>query len=268
MTTAADFLNALRAYEGSVEQPLGSNHVPGITDRYGFDGAWCDMLISVAAEDCALPHTPSAWVGYEADRAAAGENGYQVISPDDLQAGDLICHDFPGGVKLDHIDTVEVRNGDTLYCIDGNWGDRWARVIRHVGDASIQNGVCIRPPFTDAPAPPAPQPSEPPAGGNPNPYCPLGVDGAFTNQTCAALQWSLNDSHIADKDGNSPIDVDGEFGPSTASSLQRYLGVKVDGQFGPASTKALQSHVGAGVDGALGPDTISHLQTALNNQTF
>lgn len=266
MTAAADALNEARKWLGATEQPPGSNHVPGITDWYGFDGAWCDMAVSRWLTDAGIAHR-CAWVPAEVDNAAAGVDGFQLVAPADIAPGDLLCHNFPGGVAYDHIDMVEARDGDTLTCIDGNWSDRCMRVLRNVNDASIQGGAVVRPPYVDAqPAPtPAPEPRPPAPSGNP--WCPLAVDGVRGPATVSAVQWSLADSQVADLNGDQ-LAVDGEWGALTASALQRYLGVAVDGDFGPVSTRALQRHVGAAADGSWGPDTTRHLQVALNQQTF
>lgn len=55
MTTAQGVLAAAQSRLGLVEQPKGSNHVPGITDQFWFwDAAWCDMFVSVCFNDAGL----------------------------------------------------------------------------------------------------------------------------------------------------------------------------------------------------------------------
>lgn len=81
-----------------------------------------------------------------------------------------------------------------------------------------------------------------------------------------------------------PLTVDGQFGPKTIRTtqrwtrstpdgiwatrsrraLQRTLGVEQDGVIGPVTVRALQRTVGAGVDGEWGPATTRRLQQFLN----
>ena len=95
-----------------------------------------------------------------------------------------------------------------------------------------------------------------PAPGNPNPYCPLAVDGVFGPDTTKALQWKLG------------VAQDGIFGPLTKEALQRHLGVPVDGIVGPITIKALQKRVGVTQDGIWGSQTTMGLQRALNANSF
>lgn len=95
-----------------------------------------------------------------------------------------------------------------------------------------------------------------PAQGNPNPYCPLDVDGDFGSQTTEALQWKLG------------VTQDGDFGPDSKKALQRHLGVDADGDVGPDTIKALQRRVGVSQSGVWGAETTKGLQRELNANTF
>lgn len=67
--------------------------------------------------------------------------------------------------------------------------------------------------------------------------------------------------------GTSPstgaLVVDGKYGPATARSLQRWIGVGQDGSLSTSDIKALQSKVGAKADGKIGAETTSKLRVAM-----
>jgi hypothetical protein len=59
---------------------------------------------------------------------------------------------------------------------------------------------------------------------------------------------------------DTPIVVDGDFGPLSVRALQFVVGTPVDGAWGPASIRALQQMLGVAVDGIQGPVTVRALQ--------
>lgn len=279
MGRAQDVLAFLQANLNRYEEPPHSNRVPGITDRVGWWAAlpdskrqWCDMFLSAGFAAAGMDMDfASCWASRRAYED--GTIGTWLGKPDiaDVQPGDqAVC----GGGGAEHtfmVAAVDVWNRKVL-AYEGNWGDRSLAQWRNYDDPFIYglgrphyDGV-VAPPIPPTPQDPAPY--VPPASGGENPYTPLYVDGVYGPLTVSALQWSLNDSQVADMNGVTPIDVDGVPGVQTASSLQRYLGVAVDGDFGPQSTSALQAHVGVPVDGIWGPQTTKGLQRALNNKTF
>ncbi|WP_114853286.1 transglycosylase family protein [Brachybacterium sp. YJGR34] len=61
----------------------------------------------------------------------------------------------------------------------------------------------------------------------------------------------------------SSLVVDGKFGPKTAASLQRWVGVSEDGSLSTSDIKALQTKVGAVADGKIGAETTGKLRQAI-----
>lgn len=271
MTSRQQVLDMAQSKLGLVEQPLKSNHVPGITDRFWFwNDAWCDMWVSCVLTDA----------GYEslfASCAASiraykdGSKGIWLGKPGiyDIRPADQVMYGPSGGSHTGLVAAVDIPN-NRIMTYEGNWGDRSLALWRNYDDAYIFGFG--RPNYTDNDVVTVnPDPGMPFDPSVHNPWTPLYVDGVRGPKTIAAMQWSLNGSQVADKDGRTPIATDGEPGPSTWSSLQRYLGFtgrQIDGEFGPISTKRLQAHLGVKADGAWGPLTTKALQRALNNETF
>jgi hypothetical protein len=196
------------------------------------------------------------WSG-AADPNGFGFNGYgntdtmlahsQHISQADTQPGDFLVFGLNPSVHVVVL-VQSAAGGDGALCVShGQPGDPIqvpisVEIAAHPGDAL----TFLRLEVAGGP-PPAP---------NPNPYCPLAVDGDFGPQTTKALQWKLG------------VAQDGIFGPVTKEALQRHLGVTPDGIIGPVTVKALQKRVGVTQDGDWGPETTMGLQRALNANAF
>ena len=270
MTSAQDVLAAAQQRLGLVEQPKGSNNVPGVTDQFWFwKDAWCDMFVSVCFAEAGLDIKFASCTA--SGRAYQnGSIGSWIGKPDisDVSPGDQALFGPGGGSHTGLVAAVDVVNRRVLM-YEGNWGDRSLALWRKYDDAYVfgfgrpnYDGVPARVTVPSRQAPAAYQP------GTQSPFMPLYVDGVMGPKSWSAVQWSLNDAGVPDKDGTTPIAVDGEAGPSTHSSMQRRVGAGVDGSFGPDSTKALQTHLGVSADGAWGPVTTKALQGALNGGKF
>lgn len=158
MTTANDALASAEKWLGTTEQPPGSNNVPGVTDWYGIQGAWCAMWISRVFFDAGMPlpaSTPKgfAWV-------SAGFDWFQrqgwLMFTDWRQArpGDLIAWEWgstAGG--FDHISMVW-ENERQFITIGGNERDR---VKFEFFGAPGGAALFARPPFDP---PPTPEPDD------------------------------------------------------------------------------------------------------------
>lgn len=129
--------------------------------------------------------------------------------------------------------------------VDGIWGDETT--------AKVKAWQAARPPL-EADGIWGPQSD---AVGFPPAAVQLLVDGIWGTATTEALQRSLSVPVTGIRDeatvkalqtalGMTGDDVDGDFGPITATLLQRSLGVYPDGDFGPASTTALQTLLNRG----------------------
>ncbi|MEU4473130.1 peptidoglycan-binding protein [Micromonospora sp. NPDC023888] len=114
---------------------------------------------------------------------------------------------------------------------------------------------------------------------------PLVVDGIWGPTTDAGVRWlqarvgvsadgfwgpTTDAAYNGYADEGARIVVDGVFGPTTVTALQRAIGAAPDGQWGPGSIRALQHHLntwadaGLAVDGGMGPATVRALQQHLN----
>jgi hypothetical protein len=270
VTTAQDVLAAAQNRLGLAEQPKGSNNVPGITDQFWFwNDAWCDMFVSVCFAEAGLD-IKFASCSASARAYQDGSIGSWIGKPDvsEVSPGDQVLFGKGGGAHTGLLAAVDVPNRRIL-TYEGNWGDRSQALWRNYDDGFVFGFG--RPNYDGVPAPvPVASPDQPMAfePGGANPFVALYVDGVMGPKSWSAVQWSLNSAEVPDKDGATPIAIDGDPGPSTYSSLQRQVGADVDGDFGPNSTKALQTHVGVDADGEWGPITTKALQGAINRATF
>lgn len=74
-------------------------------------------------------------------------------------------------------------------------------------------------------------------------------------------------SRDKDRPSTGALVVDGKYGPATARSLQRWIGVGQDGSLSTADIKALQSKVGAKPDGKIGAETTAKLRKAMGHSS-
>lgn len=220
MTAAADFLNAFRGYIGKVEEPPGSNRVPGVTDRYGMVGPWCAMSITCALEDAGYAGFHYAYCPYIEHDARAGVNGLRWS--DTPEVGALALYDWEGDGIADHVEAVEALEGAFMVTIGGNVADACKRQRRRI---DLARGFVILPwaaplEVTVGPggSPPAPAPAMPT------------VRQGSRGQAVADLQRVLNAK------AGAGLAVDGVFGPATfeaVENVQRFFALSVDGIVGP-----------------------------------
>lgn len=218
--TAADVLNVERGYLGVAEVPPGSNRtIIGV--KYGWNGvAWCAEFVTVCQHEAGnTDFLGSASCYVLVQRYRDGDNGEWLGNPGagGLRPGD---NGFLGSYGQDHTVTVEYVDGDTVHTIEGNWGNKVARVQRPSG-AFYGFG---RPKYTDAAAPGLPPSSA--TGGRP--VLRLGSTGHWVN---------ILQTYLAGATG-WPLAVDGDFGTQTEAVLKAYQtkrGLEVDGICGPAT---------------------------------
>lgn len=274
--TRADLLNLERSHLGMGEQPPGSNNVPGFTDWYPCHGpgcAWCAIFQSKCLTDIGLPtHFESCRAWNLAAQNGQWPSGVWLGGADypNVAAGDIeffSSKSFPNGGA--HVEAVELDAGaGPTVNLGGNVRDAVRRSNRSRNIPGFETYGFARPHYAPDPIAPAPSNPVPPASGYPaGSHLPLREDGALGHETWSAIQFHLNEAHAADLHGKSPIDVDGQPGPSTYSALQRLLGVGIDGLFQRISTNALRAHVGLG-PGPWDAQTTVNVQHTLNGRTF
>ena len=234
MTLAVDVLREAAKRIGLAETPDGSNHVPGVTDWYGLDAAWCAMFVSLCLTEAGMA-THYAWCSSLA--AELERRGGAVVDAHDAQPGDVVFYEWgstPGG--FDHVGLVETPTLGGLITIEGNVGNAVRRLNRpwSSGFARI-----VRPAY-DTP-----------------PQTPAGVPGDLLAFLDAAAHSTLTQGG-----NNDPAFV--KLGQSLLNQ-KTGAGLAVDGDYGPKTTAAvarLQAGLNAWfhvpvlvVDGKLGPRT-------------
>jgi len=146
--TAAAALQWYIDNDGLSEQPPGSNHVPGVTDRCGLGNvAWCAEAVSVAlmaagfgSIDDFTIEIPGLWMRYGWGIAYCPDwvqtfrdAGRWHLS--DPQPGDVVLFDWDGDGWADHVGLVEQDLGDgTVLTREGNADDRVIQKRRSVQD--------------------------------------------------------------------------------------------------------------------------------------
>lgn len=124
--------------DGLAEQPDGSNHVPGVTDRCGLGNvAWCAEAVSVAlmaggfgSLDGFFLEMPGFWTDYRWGWAycpnivtAFRDAGRWHLS--EPLPGDVVLFDWDGDNWADHVGIVEQDLGDgTVLTREGNADNR------------------------------------------------------------------------------------------------------------------------------------------------
>lgn len=225
MGSRSDFLNVLRGFIGTTEQPPGSNH-NWITEEYAtyigyphFDGAWCCMSQSVGAHHASIDFT-YAYVPTAMNAARAGIGGLQWIPRGEEVDGDLPVYNWDGGV-VDHIEAWE--DAANKVTLGGNVHDSFGRWHR-AGDYGFVVGS-IRLPFSDQPAAPD---LPPPSQTQGRPWLRQGNSGSFVRV------WQVCVSNAT----GAGLTIDGDFGPATDQA-----------------TRTFQQQQGLGIDGVVGPQT-------------
>jgi peptidoglycan hydrolase-like protein with peptidoglycan-binding domain len=241
---ADDFLNTLRSFNGTVEDPPGSNQTP-IGAEFGWNGQpWCAMQISVACKRLGFPLHEAAVIQIE-KHARAGHWG-MGWSPTPVRGAAAIFdwkgRGNPGDMHVGGVD--ELLDGGRFWDLEGNYKDRSARVLR---DMTFVRGFATFPfddatpvaPAPDQPTPPAPAPPPPPPpspfGEWPDRDKPLIRRGRTKSDVVGYLQRVILAKTGLDL---GPWGVDGVFGPITESRVRtiqlQFLGSReVDGIVGP-----------------------------------
>ncbi|MFC7484925.1 peptidoglycan-binding protein [Luedemannella flava] len=227
MGTAAGMVAAMRALLGTRESPPGSNH-NFITTWYGFDGAWCDMTVSYAANQSGNLAACMGKFAWTVAHAQAFKNaGRWHYGLGGIRSGDIVFFDWSGGGSIsgiDHVGVVEAVNSDgSITTIEGNTSDMCLRRRRK---------ACVvgygRPAYNGA----APLPSS---------------DGMLrrgsTGTAVRTLQTNLN------KVMKSGLTVDGQFGPATETALKAFqtrYKLEVDGIYGPKTAAMMKAALAGG----------------------
>lgn len=129
---------------GTVEQPPGSNKVPGVTDWYGLVGPWCAMWVSRVFWDAGLPLPASTSKGFAYTPSGAAwfkkQGRWHTSNP---RRGDVVFFDFPGDNvnRISHVGIVTgVRPDGSIETVEGNTDERGGRTggkvmrrVRRVG---------------------------------------------------------------------------------------------------------------------------------------
>jgi hypothetical protein len=149
MTTATAVLATIRGYLGVSENPAHSNQTI-IGEKFGWNGVpWCAETVTVCQHEAGnTTFNGSASCSVLVARYQDRTNGEWLGNPGTagLLPGDEF---FLGSRGQDHTGLVESIDGDTVITVEGNWGDKVARVRRPVS-AFFGFG---RPTYTQ-PAPP------------------------------------------------------------------------------------------------------------------
>lgn len=135
--------------------------------------------------------------------------------------------------------------------------------VADFGQWSKHGGAYVAPPSSTPPTPP-PASTTYQYRASHNTQTPIAVDGAFGPASWKALQYVLG------------VTPDGVLGPVTVSALQTMLArygspavaLVVDGALGPITVKAFQEKVGVAQDGNWGSQTSTAAQTRLNAGTL
>ena len=100
---------------------------------------WCACFITWCGEQCGyvrsnlLPMTSSPWVQMEFFK----EKGQWMAGGTEPSPGMIVFYDYYGNGMPDHVGIIERVEGNTVYSIEGNWGDSVQRVTRILGDPEV-----------------------------------------------------------------------------------------------------------------------------------
>ncbi len=259
MTTQVDVLNRARSWIGTKEQPLGSNHVPGVTDWYGIgNGPWCAMWLSRVFFDAGLPLPATIAKGFAYCPSGVSwfkrQNRWKTSNP---QPGDVVFYQWPGSDRAEHIGIVEGVNGDgSISAIEANTNTQGSAeglyVMRQTRKRFILGyGV----PSFDGSSIPAPVPQ------NPNTNTDTWLKGVVDKMQTIDLRGKLpvRGGHVDNMQGlllaaqcpnpkalvGSNGCPDGEAGQGTKDQLtwfQRMKGLEADSVCGERTWAALIQH--------------------------
>ena len=117
MATADKLLTIAAGELGTVESPAGSNRTK-YGKWYGLDGEpWCMMFVQWCCHRAGVK-LPARTASCGGLMRVAKQFGGWVTK--DLQPGDVVIYDFPGGADTDHCGIVEQVTASGIVAIEGN----------------------------------------------------------------------------------------------------------------------------------------------------
>ena len=117
MATAETLLDIARRELGAAENPAGSNRTK-YGAWYGLDGQpWCMMFVQWCCHRAGVK-LPARTASCGGLMRVAKQFGGWVTK--DLQPGDVVIYDFPGGADTDHCGIVEQVTASGIVAIEGN----------------------------------------------------------------------------------------------------------------------------------------------------
>jgi nucleoid-associated protein YgaU len=131
MTTAADFVKRAKKYLGAEGRPNTFTRWYAKTAGPAFLGAaWCAMFVSYVASASKVKGAGKFaycpyWVKYFKEEKRWGSTP---------KPGAIVFFDWNDDNVADHVGIVEYAKGGYIYTIEGNKGDKVARVVRKPGD--------------------------------------------------------------------------------------------------------------------------------------
>lgn len=239
MPNRDQFVSAMISFEGTVEDPPGSN-CQWLGAEFGMNCVpWCAIGVSCAAHRVGFPLHEAAVISIERLAKIGWEGMSWQASP---EPGDIVCLDFGGRGNWQQMHTgvvVEVLSGGRFWTSECNYQNKSQRVLR---DRKYVRGFARIAWDMAAPVPvpePVPQPQPQPSPGGTNEVQTPTLKQGSRGHAVIALQGLLRY-----KGGNQELGVDGDFGPETdrwLKDFQRFYNVAggADGVAGKNTWQAL-----------------------------
>lgn len=274
MTSPAAFLAAARADLGTTENPPGSNRnhiVTWYNEHVAKIGAgpWCDMSVSYWAAKAGIASIVGQYAYCPAHVNFFRERG-RLVSPENIQPGDVVFYNFDGGRSPQHVEVAASRpnsNGN-FSTIGGNTSSGNAGSQDNGGGVfartrNVRQVVAVgRPDWSKVAGKPSPVAVKPKAAKpRPKPKTVLDVDGDLGPKTIARWQQVMG----------TPVDGRLSKPSMLIAAVQHRLKVKESGVLDKVTVKALQRYLGTTVDGVISkPDSqmVRALQKRLNSGKF
>lgn len=290
MTTPGDVLAILTAWNGTGEDPAGSNHnfiTEAFADRTGWDWcrrgqAWCDIGQSEALSEAGLDTTHASCAEHISALKRGDGGTWLGYAPDQVQAGDLAFFGHNGG---DHIEMVAIPGNGGAFFRGCNTRDAVRFQWRSYRGAGFDVYGFGRPAYDGQVSNfPPPLPDAAPDDG--------GLATLAMPMISQRTRRSNDERAVRIHQAIVGAGVDGDFGPDTTAKTrawQRFFGlaqdgavgdktwtiglqyelfqagghqVVIDGEIGPTTTGVLRFYQGASgltVDGVAGPATFGAL---------
>lgn len=139
----------------ALKTALAEDAAPTTSQYRSPPGNWCAAFVTWVFAQAGLKFPPKTntfprgtnwnWVPNFAKEAQDRDHGFFVeVSPADVQPGDIVLYDYPGGADWDHMGIVKHRAADgTFESVDGNWDNT---VASHPGSSmSPRRVMFVRP---------------------------------------------------------------------------------------------------------------------------